>query len=117
MIRQSKLTGELAFDSEGSIPEKAKDVPAEKLYVRGDGYVTFIVTVTNIPDTRLDDVLTARSYIRLEDGTVLYGNALSRSVDGVRAAAARVATLRAATLPAAILRTCLCRSRFSRASS
>lgn len=89
VIRQSKLTGELAFDSEGSIPEKAKDVPAEKLYVRGDGYVTFIVTVTNIPDTRLDDVLTARSYIRLEDGTVLYGNALSRSVDGVRAAAAR----------------------------
>lgn len=87
VIVQSKLTGELAFDSDGNIPATAKAVPAEKLYVRGDGYVTFIVTVTNVPDTHLDAAILARSYIRLEDGTVLYGNTLSRSVNGVRAAA------------------------------
>lgn len=87
VIVQSKLTGELAFDSDGNIPATAKAVPAEKLYVRGDGYVTFIVTVTNVPDNRLDAAILARSYIRLEDGTVLYGNTLSRSVNGVRAAA------------------------------
>ena len=91
VIRASKLTGELAFDSEGGIPAAARDVAANRLYIRGDGYVTYTVTVINIPDAHLNDSIVARSYLLLEDGTVVYGNTMTRSVNRVREAAQEAA--------------------------
>lgn len=59
------------------------DIVAKKFYEKTDEKISFTAVLIGIPETQLDRDFVAVSYIEYTDGTVIYGKACVRSINGV----------------------------------
>lgn len=87
LVQADKLgDNTLAFLDDGSTPDYVKNVRASRLYDSGNGYAVYTAVVTGIPTEHYDTAIAARGYVRLDDGTVLYGDVITRTVNQTKAA-------------------------------
>ena len=76
----------LAFNADGTAPAYVKKVTADHIYDSGDGYAVYTAVVTGIPQEHNGTAILARPYVKLTDGTVLYGEMHEACVEDTAAA-------------------------------
>lgn len=65
---------------------KCKPVKRTTVYSEDDSKLQYTVVVINIPEEKKDSVLVARPYVKMNDGTVVYGTQISGSWNSIQAA-------------------------------
>lgn len=68
--------------------DKCKKVERTTVWKQTDNVLQYTLVVTNIPEESKDTVLVARPYVKLKDGTYIYGKQISGSWNSVAAEAA-----------------------------
>ena len=65
--------------------DKCKKVERTTVWKQTDNVLQYTLVVTNIPEDNKDTVLVARPYVKLKDGTYIYGEQISGSWNKVKA--------------------------------
>lgn len=65
--------------------DKCKKVERTTVWKQTDNVLQYTLVVTNIPEDNKDTVLVARPYVKLKDGTYIYGKQISGSWNSVKA--------------------------------
>lgn len=89
VVQSDKLgDNQLTINPDGTTPAYVKKVGATYLYDAGEGYAVFTAVVTGIPEAHYGTAISVRGYVVLEDGTVVYGDVYTGSIDATTKAAA-----------------------------